>query len=335
MLAVTQPATDETRQRHRPRLLRYALHAAVLVGLMVAATKYVSGKEFLRALWSFDWQYAPPILLLTVAYVLIKGGRFVSQLDQLSHANRTVLMCGYVAGQACTLLPGGMAARAGILQQVGVRVEDSAASIALSSTSDQVVLMACSLLSALWFEAARQPALILLSILIAISALLGIEATRTWLLEVIEWLMGRVRLLIHWRRFLNSLHQISSLPVLLRAVANAALAFALMVVALDLAARGAGAEIRWSTLLLAFTLPTMLGRISAMPGGVGVTEAGMVGILDAAPGVTLHQAATAAVVFRVGTVLFAAVLGAVVYFLAWRGRAEAVEAQTAEEPQMG
>src|SRR5215208_3412944 len=92
-----------------------------------------------------------------------------------------------------------------------------------------------------------------------------------------------------------------------------------MGVAPDLAARGAGARVPYATLLLAFTLPTMLGRISAMPGGVGVTEAGMVGILDAAPGVTVSQAAAAAVIFRVGTVLFAALLGAVVYFFGWRG----------------
>lgn len=314
----------------RPRYWSYALHAAVLLGLAVAATKYVSGKEFLRGLQQFDWQYAPLILLLTVGYVLIKGWRFVLQLTPLTRTNRWVLLKGYVAGQACTLLPGGMAARAAVLERAGVPLAASAASIALSSLSDQVVLMGCSLVSALWFDAAREAAAWLLAALIVVSVLLGIEATRTWLLEVIEWLLGKVRLLRLWRRFLDSLQQISSLPVLLSAVGNAALAFALMVEALDLAARGMGAEIPYATLMLAFTLPTMLGRISAMPGGVGVTEAGMVGILDAAPGVTTHQAAAAAVIFRVGTVLFAAVLGAIVYFFGWRGTAErATRAQEA------
>ncbi len=103
---------------------------------------------------------------------------------------------------------------------------------------------------------------------------------------------------------------------------NSALAFALMVEALDLAARGVGADVSYLTLMLAFTLPTMLGRISAMPGGVGVTEAGMVGILDAAPGVSIDQAAAATAVFRVGTVLFAALLGGLVYVLGWRGTRE-------------
>jgi uncharacterized protein (TIRG00374 family) len=318
----TPPDPNARKKPRGSRLLAYSLHVAVLVGLIVADTKYISGKEVLRGVHRFDWSYAPLILALTVAYVLIKGWRFVYQLEQLNEVNRRVVFRGYVAGQACTLLPGGMAARVGILDQAGVPVEDSAASTALAGLSDQTVLIVCSLISALWFDAARMPALGLLAFLIVLSAMLGIEATRTWLLGLVEWLMGKVRLLDYWRRFLDSLRRITSLPILLGGVLNSALGFALMVAALDLAARGVGAEISYLTLLLAFTLPTMLGRISAMPGGVGVTEAGMVGILDAAPGVTIDQAAAATAIFRVGTVLFAAFLGGLVYLLGWRGTRE-------------
>jgi hypothetical protein len=43
--------------------------------------------------------------------------------------------------------------------------------------------------------------------------------------------------------------------------------------------------------------------------------------------VTLDQAAVAVLVFRAGTVLFAALLGAVVYLVAWRGTHEARHAR--------
>jgi uncharacterized membrane protein YbhN (UPF0104 family) len=293
------------------------------VGLVVAATKFVDGGDFWQAVHRFEWRFALPILALTVGYVLIKGWRFVYQMRQLTDARAGVIMRAYVAGQSCTVLPGGMAARAGLLEQAGVPVADSAASIALSSLSDHIVLILCAVLSALWFDAARKPALIFLSVLTVVSVFLGIEATRTWLLQVIERLMGKVRLLDHWRDFLASVRQVTTWPVLLGGLGNAALAFVLMVEALDLAGRGVGAAIPYPTLLLAFALPTALGRISAMPGGVGVTEAGMVGILDATPGVTLDQAAAAVLVFRAGTVLFAALLGAVVYLVAWRDTREA------------
>jgi uncharacterized protein (TIRG00374 family) len=315
----------EVRRRtvRKSRYLAYALHAAVLAGILVAAVKYIDSDQFLRGLRHFHWQYAPLIMALATGSVLLKGWRFVFQLHQLSPVNRWVVLRGYLAGQACTLLPGGIAARAGILEQVGVPVTDSSAAVAVSSLSDQVVLILCSLLMALWFEPARKAAVMLLSVLLVLSVLLGIEATRTWLLGVVEWLMGKVRLLGYWRQFLDSFQEVTTLPVLLGSIGNSVLAYALIVQALDIAVRGVGAQVPYSTLLLAFALPSLMGRISAMPGGVGVTEAGMVGILNAAPGVTLDQAAAAAVVFRVGTVLFAAILGGLVYAFSWRGTAEA------------
>jgi uncharacterized membrane protein YbhN (UPF0104 family) len=106
--------------------------------------------------------------------------------------------------------------------------------------------------------------------------------------------------------------------LLRNAVANALGAAALMVLALALSAKAVGVALPLPTLILAFALPSLLGRISAMPAGVGVTEAGMIGILDAAPGVTAVTAAAATMIFRIGTTLFAAMLGGSVYFLGWR-----------------
>jgi uncharacterized protein (TIRG00374 family) len=297
-------------------------HILVLGGLIFAATKYIDGKEAWRAFRAFNWIYAIPVLLLTVSYLLVKGWRFVRVLDQLQDIDRWVVMRGYIAAQAATLLPGGLAARAGILEQAGVPVAKSAAAIAHSSLSDQAMLISCSLLSALWFETARKPVAILLAALIAISILLGLEATRTWLLQIVEWIASKLHWRGHWHKFIASMKDVSTLPNILAGLANAALACILMVEALDLCVRGIGAQVSYPTLLLAFTLPSLLGRISAMPGGVGVTEAGMVGVLDASPGVSLHEAAAAVFLFRIGTVLFAAVLGALCYFFGWKGTAE-------------
>ncbi len=297
---------------------RYLFHALVLLGIGLAGLKYINGELFWDAVHRFRWTYAPLILGLTSLYVLVKGLRFVRQLRELVPARRSIIMRAYVAGQACTLLPAGATVRAGLLEQVGVPVNDSAASIAVSSLSDQAVLLFCALLSALWFEAAREPAMMILTGLAVTSVLLGLEATRTWLLSMIEAILGRIQLLDLWHRFLESMSEMSSVPLWLGSIANAAAAFALMVLALRFAVEGVGADIPFSVLILAFTLPTFLGRISAMPAGVGVTEAGMIGILDAAPHVTADQAAAATLIFRIGTVVFAAIVGGLVYLLAWR-----------------
>jgi uncharacterized protein (TIRG00374 family) len=308
-------------------LLKYGLHLLVIAGLVVAGMKYVNGDEFWKAIHRFNWWLAPLILSLTVVYLVIKGWRFVTLIRLFSDVPRPLILRAYIAGQAPALLPGGIAARAAFLEQVGIPMQKSGAAVAMSSMSDQFVLFSAAMLSALWFESARKPVLILLAVLITISVLLGIEASRHWLMGVIEKVLGKLHLEKYWEGFCGSLKNMSSLPMLLGSVLNAAVAFSLMVAALYLSLRGVGGSVSPLTLLLAFSLPALLGRISALPGGVGVTEAGMIGILDAAPGITLDQAAAAVTIFRIGTTLFAAVFGAFFYFFGWN---HAVEEHNAE-----
>ena len=108
----------------------------------------------------------------------------------------------------------------------------------------------------------------------------------------------------------------------LTSMANAALSLALLVGALHFAVKCVGAHVTPATEMLACALPSLLGRISAMPGGIGVTEAGMVGVLDAAPGMPRSEAAAAVLIFRIGTIVFNALLGALCYFFAWDGDKE-------------
>jgi uncharacterized protein (TIRG00374 family) len=302
--------------------LKYALHGAVLLGIGFAALKYVSGAEVVTALKQFNWLYALPILALSTAYLLSKAWRFYLLLAPLTPLDWSVTARAYIAGQTMTLLPGGIAARAGLLKQAGIPVGTSSAPIALSSLLDQAVFLSCTLLAALWFDQARKPLVFFIGALVVISVLLGIQAIRQWLLGVIEWLLGRMKLLEQWREFTVSIKDLLQPRLLLYGVLLTLLAFVLNVEALDLALNGVGADAHYATLFLAFVLPTMLGRISALPGGVGVTEAGMVSILSAAPDVAFAQAVAAVAIFRLGTVLFTALLGALVYFFGWRGSKE-------------
>lgn len=304
--------------------LKYTLHAGVLIGIGFAAAKYISGDELITALRQFNWLYALPIMALSTGYLLSKAWRFHLLLKPLTPLAWSVTTRAYIAGQTMTLLPGGIAARAGLLKQAGVPVGTSSAPIALSSLLDQVVFLLCTLLAALWFDQARKPLVIVMGVLIVISVLLGIQAVRRWLLGVIEWLLGKAKLLEQWRAFIMSIRDLFKPKLILYGMLLTLFAFVLNVEALNLALNGVGADAHYATLFLAFVLPTMLGRISALPAGVGVTEAGMVSILSTVPEVSFAQAVAAVAIFRLGTVLFTALLGAFVYFFGWRGPKEAV-----------
>lgn len=297
------------------RLARYGFYALVLVSLGVAAREYLSGEALLAALGAFNWLYAPLILGLTVVYVLLKGVRFVVFLRPLVDYGRWALLRAYLAGQVATLLPAGGAARAVVLEQVGVSLPKGGAAVLFASLSDQAVLLSGLLVAAIWFEAARLPALIALGVLAALGVLLWFQPVRTRLLGAASWLMKKLHLEEKWELFQGAFDEGLSLGVALRGLAFTAAAFALMPVALELALRGLGLTAPPGTLLLAFVLPTILGRLSSLPGGVGVTEASMVTLLSAVQGIDANLAAAAVAVFRVGTVFFAAVFGGVVYLV--------------------
>jgi uncharacterized protein (TIRG00374 family) len=298
--------------------LKYGLHVMVLGGLIVAAVKYVDGESFMQAVRQFDWRYVPIICALGLASVLIKGWRFGTMVRKVAEVDRPTLLKAYVAGQSATLVPGGIAARAGLLDQVGVPASKTGAAITLSSMSDQFLFLLLTLVCAAWFEEARRPVLILIGILTVLAVLLGIQAVRVWLFRLVKAILGRFKLDVAFSRFIIATKETATPKILLYGIANTAMAFACLILALHLCLMGVGASVPLMTLLLAFSLPTMLGRISALPGGVGVTEFGMTGILNAAPGVSMGEAAAAVTIFRLATVLFTAIAGGLVYFTLWR-----------------
>jgi uncharacterized protein (TIRG00374 family) len=298
--------------------LQYVLHAAVIGGVIWAAFKTINGQELQKALDNFDWWVMPLVCVLGLASVMVKAWRFATLLKQVHDLPRSIAMKAYVAGQSMTLLPGGIAARSGLLQQVGVKVEESSPAVAMSSISDQLGFILCASVAALWFEAARKPVLIFLGFLLLIGIVLGIEASRTWLLNAIEKMLKRFKQDGRWRTFVEGMTQTIDARMVTTGVLNSLMSFALLVGGLWLCMWAVGHKMHPLILLLAYTVPTMVGRISAIPGGVGLTEVGMVGVLDRMPGIKLDEAVAAVLVFRVSTILFTAIVGGIVYYTGWR-----------------
>ena len=302
--------------------LKYVLHAAILIGVVVAGVRYLNGEEVLNALASFNYAFAPFILLISLVFFVIKAWRFVILVRPVSDLPWGVVFRAYMAGQAATMIPGGVAARAGLMNQVGVSVARSSGPIILSSALDQAVFIVGSLIAALWFEYARLPALILLGILVVVSPIFLIPASRRWLAGVAEWAAGKFNVQEQWHNFLDCVPEVATRRILLITFGMTVVAFFLRVVALDLSLRGLGMSLSYPALFLAVVLPTMLGRLVPIPGGIGVTEAGMVGFLVSTWQLDAEKTAAAVAIFRIGTIFFEALLGALVYFFAWHGEEE-------------
>ena len=299
---------------------RWALNGLVLGGLLIAATKYLRGGQFWNAVAHFHAIYALPIFALTLLYLAIRGVRFGVPLHYLSRLSRVTAGVASVSGEGAALMPGGVMTYLAMLKEVGIKVGSSGASVAWISVLDQGLFVSLSLVAALWLPAARRGAFAVLTTLILVGILSAIPLTRLWLSVAWESLLLKIGALVSWRDGLHAMRDLFNARVMGAGLLLTLGAALTMAGALNLAVSGLGADITFASALLAYTLSSMLGRLTPLPGGVGVTEAALVGVLHKVGGLTLDQAAAATAIFRVGTTLLGAVVGTAVYALWWNRR---------------
>ena len=90
-------------------------------------------------------------------------------------------------------------------------------------------------------------------------------------------------------------------------------------VALWLIVRGFGVALGWLESTFVYSAPTILGAVALLPGGVGVTEASMTGLLETLGAMEAPEAIGTTLLVRIATLWWAVLLGVVA--LAWHRRA--------------
>jgi uncharacterized protein (TIRG00374 family) len=302
------------------KYLKYTLHIVVLAGLFIAAIKYINGEEVLRALRSYDYAFAPTLLSLSALYLAMKAWRFIRLMRPVSDVPGNILFRGYVAGTAATLLPGGVAARAGLMNQAGVSVAKSGVPVALSSILDQIAFVGSALLAAFWFESIRLTVMILLGSVVMLGVIFLFPAPRRWLNRTAASIASRFDVAEQWKNLLRSGREVINTRTILVALAVTVAGLFVQVIILDFSLRGFGFDVSYASLFFAYIVPTMLGRLSALPAGVGITEASMVGFLSSSAGVDPDTGLAATAIFRIATVFFSSALGHVgIFFRLARG----------------
>lgn len=329
---------EEKKERN---YLKVVLHVAILVGVVWAAVKYVNGEEVIAALRRFDYGWAPLMLGVALATLFLKATRFRFLLQPFApRLPVATAIKAYVAGQGATVLPGGVAARAGLLKQIGVPISEGSVPVISNSLFDQLFFVVLGLFAALWYPQARLPGLIILATLGLVALLLLLEPTRTRIAQVGVAVAERFNVAGQWRNFLDALPKVLNTKILVVGMITTALAFAFFVVVLRLALQGLGISVPYPALVLAYVLPTMLGRLVPIPAGVGVTEATMVGFLATSAGIATDSAVAGVAIFRIAAIFVPILFGAVVYFSLWRGESEVnrkkteVEAAHASHPDI-
>jgi len=310
-----------------PGRLRRAEIASVLamvvfaIGLFGAAL-WGGGRQSWETLQHVPLDLLPVLLALSLVNYLMRGLRwllFSRALGLNVPPMRNALY--YVAGFSMTATPGklGEALRLWLLRRYhGCALERSAPLLVADRLTDGVATSTVVALTVGWFASYRLIAFGAVAGVFALTLALLRPVLLVWALDVTFHLIRRApRLFVRARRAARGLQAIGAPGVLALAVVFGLIGWCAEGLSFALLLHALGVTLATPAAIFVFCFAMLVGALSFLPGGLGSTEATMVGLL-VTQGVPVSTAVVATGVVRVTTLWFAICLGLVALPVALR-----------------
>jgi uncharacterized protein (TIRG00374 family) len=260
--------------------LRRFVPVVISIVLLVILVSYAPWDKVGNILSDFDLGTILILIGLSLVYYSLKTVRFWYLLKAMGiHQPFGVVALSYISAQPITLLPAGEIYRSHALERhTGVPVRRSLPQFAMQGVLEGTAMATLALISALALGTLRVPVLILAAavLLVTIAIGRGYVANFTRILNRLPFInvtnrnieqfseQHRAVLTLQWLPFLYGLSLITE-------AVGAAIAYTAVV--------GLGAHINMYQAVLVYVLPLVVGFISFLPGGFGVSEQSAVGIL--------------------------------------------------------
>jgi uncharacterized protein (TIRG00374 family) len=305
------------------RNLRRRLIAGLVFGFLVVLGLALLGdvRQVVGHLAAFSWGLLPLILAGTlISYVLrfIKWHFYLGQIGvrQISWHESARL---FVAGFPLAVTPGKVGeALKGVWvnQKTGVPVARAVTVVLAERMSDGLAVLVLSTLGVIAYPSYWPAFAAVLAALLAAVTLSQVRPVALALIGFAEQMPGIRRIGHHLRAFYEGAYTLFRPRAFITAVGLGTIAWLGEGIAMYLVLLGLGVPGGWQTLSLAvfiLAFSTVVGAVSALPGGLGAAEAsiaGMLSLLMALPAVT---AAAATLLIRFATLWFGVGLGLVVW----------------------
>lgn len=313
-----------------PRILAGTAFAVLVASALIL---FADARSLGDALAAFEWWLAFPVIMLTLfnyAVRLIKWDIYqrVVGIPRMSPGNNVLT---FLSGFSMSITPGkvGEIIKAVYVHRLtGAPVSRVTAVIAAERITDGLAMIALAALGFIQFDYGRP--------LLALTALLGIGVVvlfrRPALLHTAALRLGKLPLVGPWigkivhhiEAFLDASNTLYAPKLVAGSVALGVLSWFGECVALFLVLDGLGMEPSWNLLLVAtfvLSVSSVFGALSMLPGGLGVAEASMAGLLLLlidTPTFTRGDAAAATLLIRFATLWFAVLLGVIALVLLQR-----------------
>ncbi len=295
---------------------RYAVYAGLIFGVGLAVAALSGGAaQTLQALRAVPVSVLPVLLALSATNYFLRGARwllFSRALHVRVPPARNALY--YVAGFALTTTPGkvGEAVRIWLMHRShGSRYEDTAALVVADRLSDAVAVSAVVALTVGWFShyawmAAASVGIVVTGAGLAMRPRLLLAITDTAYRYLQRW----PRLFVRARRAVRALERLADPRVFGLGLLLGMIGWCAEAASFSLLLHVLGVSLHPFSAAFIFSFGMLVGAASVLPGGLGSTEATMVGLL-ASQGVPFATALVATGVVRLTTLWFAVALGMV------------------------
>lgn len=297
--------------------LKVILSLLLLGALVYAAVTHLDARLLAKLFASLSAGEVLGIALLPLGFVLTRAVRFTLLLAPADHRGRLTSLYGYVASQAVSSFPTGIAGRAAVLKNSGVPLQRNMVPLMTDSFFDLSFLGFTTLVVALLVPTYRSPVYVAVPLVICLTpVLLQARPLRRGLKRLtfkmaLRW--GRVEL---WKNLRRSVLRLRHRHRLMLGVALTLLANIISLLCLLFAVRAFGLQVPVGSLIVSVTVPALLGRLIFLPGsGTGVVAAGMAAILAQTGGLTANEGAAVAIVYRITDMVMPTVYGWIMLLL--------------------
>ena len=305
------------------RTLTRRLIAGLVFGFLVFLAVILVGdlQQVRGQVLRFEWRYFPLVLLLTLANYILRFFKWHYYLGQVGVEGYPLLKSArlFLAGFPLAVTPGkvGEALKGVWLEkETDLPVSRGVAVVLAERISDGLGVLILSTLGVIAYPGYWPAFVIVLGGLIIMILIIQIRPAALWFLDLASKLPILKKISSGLREFYEGSYALFRPRALLVAVAIGVISWLGEGIGMYYVLRGLGVPASWETLSIAvfvLAFSTVVGAVSALPGGLGAAEASIAGMLVLLLGLTRDTAAAATLLIRFATLWFAVLLGLIVW----------------------
>jgi uncharacterized protein (TIRG00374 family) len=291
-----------------------------MVGLILTWNRFLDAEELSTVFRQLRISSLPLLFALPLAYLWLKSLRYVelfrfSGPPIVSATLRRKIRLSYISAQLATLLPGGYVARIGLVEASAKKGARAVLPTLLEKGIDLALLALLGLATGSVFPQTQSGAAVIGIILALVFVASASLRVRAWMKDTLSRLVSKLTKKKSVQNALTLRHQSRSVLALL--VIQTSLVIIVELGLLWGSFAALGVSVNPVLLALAYSTADLLGRLAPTPGGVGVTEFGMVTLIHNFSSLGLNQTAAAVLLFRATLFILPALYGVACYVFLW------------------